>query len=275
MIARLICSKVVPLPFVVLGRMLKLPHHECVLNRFEAAHVHGHGWLEHPTLLVPHFLISALTISVQLLGPHVQFFAEFCLKIWSAVLYFTVCHVELVLFLLTGLGEHGLSEELKLLGWRLLDSDACKAQLLDMAQIPVILEGGEGGLLWERWLGSMGQVNRVEGVCNSRVSLLMYTQPGCMSTRADGHAGEFELELRLQTVQWVRGRRPVAKCSCLPQRPGQFQRLNYPWQQKVPSQPFLPLLSRLCLALKELLMAVSLSSCKHPGRAGAEAQNKA
>lgn len=265
MIARLMCSKVVPLPFVVLARMLKLPHEECVLNRFEAAHVHGHGWLEHPILLVPSFLISALTISVQLRGPHVQFFAEFCLKIWNAVLYFTVCHVELVLFLLTGLGERGLSEELELLGWRLLlfgnehlDSDACKAQLLDMAQIPVILEGREGGLLWERWPGSMGQVNRVEEVCNSRASLLMFTQPGCMSTRADGHAGEFELELRLQTVQWVRGRRPVAKCSCLPQRPGLFQRLDYPWQQKVPSQPFLPLLSRLCLALKELFMAVCL-----------------
>lgn len=47
-----------------------------------------------------------------------------------------------------------MSEELELLGWRLLlfgnehlDSDACKAQLLDMAQIPVILEGREGGLL--------------------------------------------------------------------------------------------------------------------------------
>lgn len=62
--------------------------------------------------------------------------------------------MELVLFLLTGLGERGLSEELELLGWRLLlfgnehlDSDACKAQLLDMAQITVILEGREGGLL--------------------------------------------------------------------------------------------------------------------------------
>lgn len=38
MIAELMCSKVVPLPFVVWGRTLKHPHHECVLSRFEAAH---------------------------------------------------------------------------------------------------------------------------------------------------------------------------------------------------------------------------------------------
>lgn len=41
-------------------------------------------------------------------------------------------------------------------------------------QIPVILEGGEGGLHQERWLGAVGQLNRVERVCNSRASLLMY-----------------------------------------------------------------------------------------------------
>lgn len=54
--------------------------------------------------------------------------------------FILLCAKELVLFLPTGLGECGLSEELALLGWRLLlfgnerlDSDACKAQLLDKA----------------------------------------------------------------------------------------------------------------------------------------------
>lgn len=40
-------------------------------------------------------------------------------------------------------------------------------------QIPLILEGGEGELHQERWLGTVGQLNRVEGVHNSRASLLM------------------------------------------------------------------------------------------------------
>ena len=53
---------------------------------------------------------------------------------------FTVCCGELVLFILNGLGERGLSDELAPLGWKLplfgnewLDLGACKAQLLDMA----------------------------------------------------------------------------------------------------------------------------------------------
>lgn len=128
-------------------------------------------------------------------------------------------------------------------------------------QIPVILEGGEGGLHQERWLGAVGQLNRVERVCKQQsLSAYVCTQPGCTRARADGHAREFELEHRLRTMQRVRGRRPVAKCSflCLPQRPGWFQRLSYPRQQKMLIQPFLLPLSRLRLALKELFRAVCL-----------------
>lgn len=115
------------------------------------------------------------------------------------------------------------------------------------------------GFIKKIWLGAVGQVTSRRGVWQQGLSAHVCIQPGCMRARA-GHAGEFELEHRLWTVQWVRGRRPVAKCSffCLLQRPGQFQRLNYPWQQKVLIQPFLPLLSRLCLALKALFMAVCL-----------------
>lgn len=92
------------------------------------------------------------------------------------------------------------------------------------------------------------------------LSAYVCTQPGCTRARADGHAREFELEHRLRTMQRVRGRRPVAKCSflCLPQRPGWFQRLSYPRQQEVLIQLFLLLLSRLRLALKELFRAVCL-----------------
>jgi len=56
---------------------------------------------------------------------------------------FPVCRGELVLFVLNGLGEGGLSEEQAPLGWRLpllgskrLDSDACEVQLLHMAANP-------------------------------------------------------------------------------------------------------------------------------------------
>lgn len=59
-VAELMRSKVVPPPFVVWGRTLKLPYHECMLSRFEAAHPSlcaWPGWSELLTLLVPHFLI--------------------------------------------------------------------------------------------------------------------------------------------------------------------------------------------------------------------------
>lgn len=60
----------------------------------------------------------------------------------------------------------------------------------------------KGGLPQERWLGAVGQVNRVRGVCNKqKLSAHVSTQPGCTRVRVDGHARELELEHRLRTVQ--------------------------------------------------------------------------
>lgn len=59
----------------------------------------GRDWSELPASLVPHFLIVALTVSVPLLGTHVQFPAEFCQQIWKCYPLILLCAMGIWSFL--------------------------------------------------------------------------------------------------------------------------------------------------------------------------------
>jgi len=70
--------------FVAWGRALELPCRERALSRFEVPPSFplclAMAWPELLAPPVPHLFIAALTVSVQLLGTHVQVPDEFCLK---------------------------------------------------------------------------------------------------------------------------------------------------------------------------------------------------
>lgn len=137
------CSKVVPLPFVVWGKTFKHLHNDCVLGRFEAVY---------PSLCAWPWLVGAPDPAIS---PFSYFSSHLSLcsclgHVFSSLLN-SVLKYKMLSFIYCvpwGVGPFSpdwtwgrwLSEELTLLEWRLLlfrnehlDSDACKAQLLDMA----------------------------------------------------------------------------------------------------------------------------------------------